>query len=158
MWPILARNVDTVGPVFKTADNPCWWPFNRPPARAVSIQPPPKWALQSPLAQQVSYSFHWCWWPSVPSFRSEQVSSPQLLPCCTHRFTLLWHQKVHWLPVTKLIITCQAFQVLQGTLRLGWPLTCSSPMLRTQRAWWRRYWYPTSPSLPVIPDAISASA
>ena len=143
-WPILARNVDPAGPVFKPAVTPCRRPFNCPPARAASIQPPPQWALQSPIAQQASYSFNWCWWPSVPSFRSEQVSRPRPLPCCSHRSTILRYQKVHWIPITQLILPRRTYWELQGPFRLGWSLTSSSPVSRSWLRWRRRSWYHNS--------------
>ena len=134
---LLARNVDTAGPVFKPPVTPCRRPFNCPPARAASIQPPRQWLLKSSIAQQASYSFNWCWWPSVPSFRSEQVSSTRPLPCCSHRSPILWYQKIHWIPITQLILPRQTYWVLQGTFRLGWSLTCSLPVSRAGLGWRR---------------------
>ena len=68
--------------------------------QTASLQPSPQWVFQSSCAAKASYSPDRCWRPCVPSFRSEQVSGPWPLPCCSHSSTILWHQKVHWLPVT----------------------------------------------------------
>ena len=133
----LARNVDTAGPVFKPAVTPWRRPFNCPAARAASIQLPRQWVLKRSIAPQASYSFNWCWWPSVPLFRSEQVSGTRPLPCSSHRSPILWYQKIHWILITQLILQPQTYWVLQGNFRLGWSLTCSLPVSRAGLGWRR---------------------
>ena len=101
---------------------------------------PPQWVLNSSIAQKASYSFNWCWWPSVPWFRSEQVSSTRPLLCCSHRSPILWYQKIHWILITQLILPPQTYWVLQGTFRLGWSLICSLAVSRAGLGWRRRSW------------------